>query len=437
MKKTCLLTGATGMLGSFLVTRAVAEGSSLAVLVRDKGAIKAEQRISEQVRIVAGDLSLPDLGVSSEDRAWLQEHCDHVVHAGAKVTFLAQPRTGEPYRTNIDGTRFVLNFCKKLGIERLSYVSTAYVCGDRNGPIDEHDLECGQGFHNDYERSKYVAECLVRGADFLATRTIFRPSVVMGDSSTGFTPSYHTIYNLVQLAWLSRGIPREQLLAAAEIGPADTINLVPGDWVAEAVWSQALHQEALKTYHLTHPCPVTVAELLDAVDSLPRPEGTRALALTPEDTAEILKPLRGYLRRHPGFRSSVATRPPQMDREVLRKLCQYAVDHNFTPIRPKVSLDDLLNQFPLGKVAPQLTLEFSDGRKTHLNFQERLPRVSSTGQSDNTAFMREDIFEGVLSGTLSLNDALAKGALVLESDDADACLVYLKSLFSHLSGSVN
>jgi thioester reductase-like protein len=155
------------MLGHFLVAEALALGRPLAVLARNKGFLTANQRVPAAVRVLVGDLLQPDLGLSQADREWLSQHCDQVLHAGAKVDFLAEPKTGEPYRTNVDGTRHILRLCQELQIDKLAYVSTAYVCGDRDGRISEGELEKYQSFHNAYERSKYVAELLVGNASFL------------------------------------------------------------------------------------------------------------------------------------------------------------------------------------------------------------------------------------------------------------------------------
>jgi nucleoside-diphosphate-sugar epimerase len=100
-----------------------------------------------------------------------------VLHNAASLTFRGTDPACEPWRTNVEGTRHVLDVCRQAGIRHFHHVSTAYVCGLRDGIVREDELEVGQDFGNDYERSKVAAERLVRGADHLETVTVFRPSM--------------------------------------------------------------------------------------------------------------------------------------------------------------------------------------------------------------------------------------------------------------------
>jgi hypothetical protein len=83
----------------------------------------------------------------------------------------------------------------RAGGAPIDYVGTAYVAGERRGLVLESELECGQTFHNTYERSK------LRGGGAGATRargeqstTIYRPSIIVGDSRTGRTASFKVLY---------------------------------------------------------------------------------------------------------------------------------------------------------------------------------------------------------------------------------------------------
>ena len=74
--------------------------------------------------------------------------------------------TEEPYLSNLNGTRNVLEFCSKTDIREFHHVSTAYVCGTRRGRILESELDVGQEHGNDYEISKFESEQLVRAQVF-------------------------------------------------------------------------------------------------------------------------------------------------------------------------------------------------------------------------------------------------------------------------------
>ena len=68
-------------------------------------------------------------------------------------------------RVNVDGTGNVLELCAAAEkLERLAYVSTAYVAGLRTGVVYEHELVMGQEFKNHYESTKFQAEVWVREA---------------------------------------------------------------------------------------------------------------------------------------------------------------------------------------------------------------------------------------------------------------------------------
>ena len=95
------------------------------------------------------------------------------------------------------------------GCERLNYVSTAYVAGDRTGVVYEHELNLGQGFKNHYESTKFQAEVWVRSAMDEMPTTIFRPAIVVGDSRTGETQKFDGPYYALRFiaASAARGMP--------------------------------------------------------------------------------------------------------------------------------------------------------------------------------------------------------------------------------------
>ena len=83
-------------------------------------------------------------------------------------------------------------------LERLAYISTAYVAGDRHGVVYEHELALGQGFKNHYESTKFQAEVWVRERMHRVPTTILRPAIVVGDSQTGETEKFDGPYYLLR-----------------------------------------------------------------------------------------------------------------------------------------------------------------------------------------------------------------------------------------------
>ena len=192
------------------------------------------------------------------------------MHSAASLTFHADG-TGEPWHTNFDGTQNMLGLCQATDLRRLHYVSTAYVCGLRQGKILETEVDCGQSFRNDYEESKLRAELLVREAAFIDELTVYRPAVISGDSKTGYTNTYHGIYLYLRLMALL--VPRQP------VGPDgvritrlrmplqgdERRNIVPVDWVSKVMTQLYFDQSAHgRTFNLAPEYCLTARQLIDA-----------------------------------------------------------------------------------------------------------------------------------------------------------------------------
>ena len=132
---------------------------------------------------------------------------------------------------NVEGTREVIGFareCKALGrLERFVHVSTAYVSGKQSGTFRERQLDAAQEFRNTYEQTKWEAEHVVMAAGDLAP-AIARPSIVMGESDTGWTPAFNVLY------WPLRAFSRG-LFDEIPALPAAHVDVVPVDYVADAL----------------------------------------------------------------------------------------------------------------------------------------------------------------------------------------------------------
>lgn len=215
---TYLVTGATGFLGSYVCARLVARGEEVVALVRGEG---AQERLDEAAgpgaRALAGDLqsAVPELPAD----------ITHVVHCAASVSFTLELE--EARAINVEGTRRLLAACAALpALERFVHVSTAYVSGSHEGEFREDDREVGQDFRNTYERTKIEAERLVAGSGLPAT--IVRPSIVVGDSRTGWTSSFNVIYQPLQA--FARG-----LMTEVPADPEGIVDVVPVDHVADVI----------------------------------------------------------------------------------------------------------------------------------------------------------------------------------------------------------
>jgi thioester reductase-like protein len=327
IRNSYFLTGATGALGREVLARLLAEDprGEFTLLVRAvpggeggdpvAGAAARLEELTQYLeaffgrlpvtRLCAlpGDVERPRLGLSRDDHSRLAQRVTHIVHCAAGTKFslpLAAAR-----RINVGGTREVLALARHCArLVRLSHVSTAYVAGDREGQIREDELDRGQGFNNSYERSKFEAEILVRSYMESLPITVFRPSIIVGDSRDGHLADFATVYRPLRAIALGR--------AGALPGDPDTLlDLVPVDYVAEGI-VRATCRPAPRcaTYHLTagRDRAIPVRRLIAAATARLRPGGDdvprSAGPAEPRAAVLSLRPFAGYLSRGKEFDDS-------------------------------------------------------------------------------------------------------------------------------------
>ncbi|WP_296456658.1 SDR family oxidoreductase [Rubinisphaera sp.] len=363
-----LMTGATGLLGRYLMKDLALANVPLAVVVRPSRRLSAESRIEsimdsweDQLNrplmrpvVLAGELCEDALGMEPNDIRWASENCTGMIHNAASLSFVSTGPEAEPYRSNVGGTKNVLQFCQEAGIREFHHVSTAYVCGLRNGTVLPSELDVGQEFGNPYEESKVMAEKMVRGSEFIDSLTVYRPGIIVGDSKNGFTNTFHGFYAAVQLI---HTILRNQDLVG-ETGFSDVFrtrinldgteskNFVPVDWVS-GVMAHILSHENLHgdTYHLTPRNAVKTRTINAALCAACRFFGS---SLTGADTHfeehteleeffyEHIRVYNSYWRNDPTFDSTNTQKAaphllcPHMDYEMLKFLADQAIKMNFT-----------------------------------------------------------------------------------------------------------
>jgi thioester reductase-like protein len=237
-----LLTGATGFVGREILDRFL-ERRRVYALVRADNDDAAARRLPRHARLtaVAGDIEEPGLGLAPGTADMLAEDVTTIMHCAASVSFDLSLEKSR--RINVDGTRHVLELAQRCaGLERLSYISTAYVAGEPRRLFRENQLDVGQRFRNPYERSKFEAERMVRQRGVGLPLQILRPSIVVGDSRTGRTRSFNVLYGPLK-AFARGGIPA---IPARRSSPVD---IVPVDYVADRAVELAEHGDD-GTFHL-------------------------------------------------------------------------------------------------------------------------------------------------------------------------------------------
>ena len=278
-----MLTGATGFLGMEVLVRLLERSDhEIVVLVRARDREAAAERLrgvlamlydeppATDGRICAlpADISREDLAMSAGDRQLLLGRASSIIHCAASIAFdLPLPQA---LNTNAGGASRMLGLARELAdrgrLRRMVHVSTAYVCGTHGGVFGERDLDVGQGFRNTYERSKADAERTLREACGELPLTIARPSIVVGDSRTGWTPSFNVVY------WPLRAFARG-LLGEIPADPSGVLDIVPVDYVADAILALHRARNADGAFHLVAGRrAVTNSELLElACAHLERP----------------------------------------------------------------------------------------------------------------------------------------------------------------------
>jgi thioester reductase-like protein len=257
-----LLTGATGFVGQELLTRFLdRDDRHVHALVRASDDREAAARLPghERLSAWAADIEKPGLGLDARRADELAERVSTVVHCAASVSFSLGLE--ESRRVNVGGTGRMVELADRCaqvgdGLERFSYVSTAYVAGAHRGTFGEDSLDVGQSFRNPYERSKFEAEQLVRERASGLPAQVLRPSIVVGDSRTGWTSSFNVLYPPLR-AFAHGAIPA---LPARRGAPVD---VVPVDYVADSVHELA-RRGPNGTFHLVSGRnATTVGRLID------------------------------------------------------------------------------------------------------------------------------------------------------------------------------
>jgi dihydroflavonol-4-reductase len=179
-----LITGATGLVGSAVARKLVAEGLTVRALVR-----RGSPRFHLDglgLEFVEGDMR--DAQSVQAAMAGIR----HVFHIAADYRLWARD-PNEIFAANVDGTRVVMQEAKNAGVERIVYTSSVATIAvrDDGSPADESiglTVEEGIGA---YKRSKIAAERLVEAmvADHRLPAVIVNPSTPIGPRDVKPTPT--------------------------------------------------------------------------------------------------------------------------------------------------------------------------------------------------------------------------------------------------------
>jgi thioester reductase-like protein len=288
------LTGSTGYIGAHVAANLMNEhGAGLNVLVRARDPQDAEARLWQalqlhmdfprfyeclqtRIRVYRGDLTDAQFGLGRDDYDRLIHTTDSIVHCAASLNRKSEKSC---MNVNLRGTLEVLQLARHShhyhGLRRFSHVSTVAVAGKRQNEVvsEDRSIDWDRSDYDPYARTKKFCEHMIRQLLPDVPLTIFRPSIVLGDSRRPETTQFDMVKAFVFLAGL-------QVLP---FHPQDKIDIVNVDFVADAI--ATLHQREntlFDTYHLS-----------SGVESQTFRELTAALASARQKRAPVFLPFLG------------------------------------------------------------------------------------------------------------------------------------------------
>lgn len=256
------LTGSTGYIGAHVAANLLRDGAALNVLVRARDVREAEARLWQalqlhldfpqfyeylqtRVRVFRGDLTDSGFGLGRDEYDRLVHTTDSVIHCAASLNRKSEKTC---LNVNLRGTLEVLTLARHAehyhGLRRFSQVSTVAVAGKRQNEVvsEDRSIDWERSDYDPYARTKKFCEHMMRVLLPETPKTIFRPSIVLGDSRYPETTQFDMVKAFVFLAGL-RVLP---------FRATDRIDIVNVDFVAEAI--STLHQKEhpeYDTYHLS------------------------------------------------------------------------------------------------------------------------------------------------------------------------------------------
>jgi len=286
------LTGATGYIGAHVAANLLDQhDATLNLLVRGRDPRDAELRLwralqlhipfprfcdylQAKIRIFRGDLTDPHFGLEPGDYDRLVHTTDSVIHCAASLNRKSEKSC---LNVNLRGTLEVIQLARRSqyyhGLRRFSNVSTVAVAGKRSHEVvlEDNAIEWERSDYDPYARTKKFCEHMVRELIPDVPLTMFRPSIVLGDSRYPQTTQFDMVRSFVFLA----GLP------VLPFRPQDKIDIVNVDFVADAIAS--LHMKANPEHDIYH--------LSSGRDSQTFQELTKALAAEQNKRSPLFLPM--------------------------------------------------------------------------------------------------------------------------------------------------
>lgn len=260
------VTGATGFIGKRLVKKLLErKGSVVYFLIRkeSEGKVKALREFwgASVARVVPvfGDLTTKKLGVSADSIKKLKGQIDHFYHLAAVYDLGADEAS--QIAVNIDGTRNTIELAKAVDAGHFHHVSSIAAAGLYEGVFREDMFIEAENYDHPYFMTKHESEKIVRH-ECQVPWSVFRPAMVVGDSTTGEMDKIDGPYYFFKLIQRMRQLLPPWMPSVGLEG--GRINIVPVDFVVDALHAIS-HQPdiASRCYHLVDPVGYRVGDVLD------------------------------------------------------------------------------------------------------------------------------------------------------------------------------
>ncbi|MEE1083307.1 MAG: AMP-binding protein [Paludibacteraceae bacterium] len=275
---TVFITGATGFLRSHilaeLIEREDYRNRDIVCLVRCASPNHGVERIREtfnrynlnahnlgRVKIISGDLVLPEFGLDHKDYENLAIVSSEVYHCAATVNMMADYETLKPQ--NVTATKSIVQFCLNGRRKKLNYASTlsVFVSTNRNEGValetDRLDNPCI--IYGGYGQTKYVSEkFLLNVPSELCSINIIRYGLLCGDTTNGISAPKDFLGMFIRGAKLVKALPVD---TSGKLG----IDISPIDLASKMTIDIATKSDG-GIYHIASENPLSYSDLCKAIE---------------------------------------------------------------------------------------------------------------------------------------------------------------------------
>lgn len=275
---TVFITGATGFLGSHILAEVLERADyinrDIICLVRSDSSAHGADRIRktfkayklnatclDRIKVVSGDLVLPEFGLNNKEYECLSASTSEVYHCAATVNMMADYETLKPQ--NVTATKNIIEFCLNCRRKKLNYASTlsVFVSTNRNeGVALESDrLEEPCIIYGGYGQTKYVCEkMLLAIPSELCSINIMRYGLLCGDTVNGISAPKDFLGMFIRGAKVSKTLPRD---FSGKLG----IDISPID-IAAKITIDITTKSERGVYHIASENPLLYCELCSIIE---------------------------------------------------------------------------------------------------------------------------------------------------------------------------